>query len=398
MLLEFSFENFGPFKEYMEFSLKPGKVSQRFADNVIENEYGLKTSKVGVIAGENAGGKTNFIRSIKFIKDVIEGTAVAKAYKRLCYDYDDSNPQGFEIKVIIDNHIYIYKLKLDKIGLLYEELSIKNKSSKRIDLVYFFIREGFEAESGTMKVNFNYEQKFFDEEEITLIKTVLPKLGKRLVLNLFDDLNINLTTGLINWFKTQLMVVCPGYIGFNLYKEYEKADEDFEIAQKESFLEIFKIIDPSIEYLEFEDPEDLFSETLIVRKREDGTLLKNKLQHDSSGINEYFAWSIAIWKVINTNTTLFADEIDRVLNVVLASKILSYVKGQDIKGQFIFSTHNIYHLNTNDFMKEQIFFVHKSKDTLTSELYSLADFDYSYSQPKVYELYLKGLLGAVPNE
>lgn len=107
MLLEFSFENFGPFKEYMEFSLKPGKVSQRFADNVIENEYGLKTSKVGVIAGENAGGKTNFIRSIKFIKDVIEGTAVAKAYKRLCYDYDDSNPQGFEIKVIIDNHIYI---------------------------------------------------------------------------------------------------------------------------------------------------------------------------------------------------------------------------------------------------------------------------------------------------
>ncbi len=47
-------------------------------------------------------------------------------------------------------------------------------------------------------------------------------------------------------------------------------------------------------------------------------------------------------------------------------------------------------------MKEQIYFVTKSKDSLTSELYSLADFpDVRYETAKVYEFYMKGILGAV---
>lgn len=43
-------------------------------------------------------------------------------------------------------------------------------------------------------------------------------------------------------------------------------------------------------------------------------------------------------------------------------------------------------------MKEQIYFVTKSKDSLTSELYSLADFpDVRYETAKVYEFYMKGI-------
>ena len=69
------------------------------------------------------------------------------------------------------------------------------------------------------------------------------------------------------------------------------------------------------------------------------------------------------------------------------------------KGQFIFSTHNVLHLNLKTYMKEQIYFVTKSKDSLTSELYSLADFpEVRYETAKVYEFYMKGILGGTAFE
>ena len=69
------------------------------------------------------------------------------------------------------------------------------------------------------------------------------------------------------------------------------------------------------------------------------------------------------------------------------------------QGQFVFTTHNVLHINTIDFMKEQIYFVNKNKDSLSSEMYPLSAFkEYRYDQSKVYELYLKRLFGGVPND
>ena len=47
-------------------------------------------------------------------------------------------------------------------------------------------------------------------------------------------------------------------------------------------------------------------------------------------------------------------------------------------GQFIFTTHNVLHLNLRKQMKEQIYFVTKDLSTLHFELYSLADFSDIY--------------------
>ena len=156
------------------------------------------------------------------------------------------------------------------------------------------------------------------------------------------------------------------------------------------------MVDSSIINIDIDDQEP-FKDTKIIRKRSDDSELITKLEDDSTGVKDFFNKAINIWKVINNDATLFADEMDKVLNVVLASKVLSYIKGSEHNGQFIFSTHNALHLNTIDFMKEQIFFINKNIDSLSSELYSLADFkEYRYSQPDVYLLYLRGLFGAVP--
>ena len=124
-----------------------------------------------------------------------------------------------------------------------------------------------------------------------------------------------------------------------------------------------------------------------------------KLKDDSTGVNDFFEWSVEIYKVIYEDATLFADELDKVLNSILATRLLNFVKARAKQGQFIFSTHNVLHINTIDFMKEQIYFVNKDLDSLSSTIYPLSSFkEYRYEKSNVYELYLKGVLGGVPSE
>ena len=125
--------------------------------------------------------------------------------------------------------------------------------------------------------------------------------------------------------------------------------------------------------------------------------IERELQFDSAGLRDYFRWAIQIFKVIYENKVLFADEMDRALNPVLSDKIVSLIHGTDHQGQFIFTTHNVFHLNLRKQMKEQIYFVTKDLSTLHSELYSLADFsDIDYdSEENIYEFYLRGVLGGI---
>ena len=84
---------------------------------------------------------------------------------------------------------------------------------------------------------------------------------------------------------------------------------------------------------------------------------------------------------------------------ILSDRVIAYINGMEHRGQFVFSTHNVLHLNLKTYMKEQIYFITKSKYELTSELYSLADFpEVRYENTKIYEFYMKGILGGTAFE
>ena len=158
------------------------------------------------------------------------------------------------------------------------------------------------------------------------------------------------------------------------------------------------MIDYSISKIEIND-EDLYGKTIIVRKKKNGKVFKREIQNDSSGVGEYFALAIQIYKVVYKNKCIIADEVDRVLNPVLSDRIISFINGKKHTGQFIFTTHNVLHLDLKNYMKEQIYFATKDIETLESELYSLADFpEVRYEVTRIYDFYMKGILGGVANE
>ena len=93
------------------------------------------------------------------------------------------------------------------------------------------------------------------------------------------------------------------------------------------------------------DREKPYSKTIIIRKDENSNLFRRELQMDSTGVREFFAWAVHIFRVVYENKIVFADEMDRVLNPILSDRVIAFVNGAEHNGQFIFSTHNVLHLD-----------------------------------------------------
>lgn len=396
MLLKYEFNNFTVFKENIEFSMKPGKVYARFSDNVIKVSPKIKVSKVAVIAGENGSGKTCFMTSLDYLKYIIETNNPVASLKKLCNNYEVLGTQKFKIVVLIEKKIYTYELEIDRFSIVSEKLSYRGYTldeSKDSSIFY--------NKRGNVKDTFDkIELEFMLKADPRLISSdVIDKIDPNssgILLNHMKIFKVPEIDVFVNWIRDKLIISMPSNASLNIYKEMQGNELDLKIIKDEKFLEIFQLIDPSIVNIEI-DEENPFMKTTIIRIK-NGKEFRIRIKDESSGVGEFFAWAIQIWRVIYEDVVLFADEIDRVLNPIFAKKVLAYIKGSEHKGQFIFSTHNILHLNTIDFMKEQIYFASKDPITLESELYSLADFkDYRYEKSKVYEIYLKGLLGGVPN-
>lgn len=72
--LHMGFNNFCSFNIESEFSMEAptGKVKTRFPDNYTSTDAEYDLLKTAVIVGENAGGKSNFIGSLKFLKSLVD--------------------------------------------------------------------------------------------------------------------------------------------------------------------------------------------------------------------------------------------------------------------------------------------------------------------------------------
>ena len=414
MLINYKFKNFCSFKDEAEFSMKATEAERvNYPENYVSGNPDILKS--AVIVGENAGGKSNFIKSLQYLKNFFGTSQSVKS--QLEYLNDDytktalpliykNTAQEFSLEVLVDEVIYSYELYLDNIDIKKESFSVmKNGDSKFLPI---FIVERTEEDNDlkktvennpddlpvfklnySIKLNPSYEQlKNFLQTRAAKNDSIGLYLSKIALLNVPEAVTFS------NWINNTLCFEFAPYSGYELTKDRQSNSEILKIISDSRFLEILKIIDSSITEIR-PDNRYPYQNTVIVRQNSEGQSFGRELQSDSAGLKDYFRWAIQIFKVVYENKVLFADEMDRSLNPVLADKIISFINGTDHHGQFIFTTHNVLHLNLNKQMKEQIYFVTKNLSTLHSELYSLADFpDIDYrSDVNLYEFYLRGILG-----
>lgn len=420
MLLNYQFTNFMSFRENVEFSMlaPKTKVKSRFPNNYVSTGNGMDVLKTAVMVGENAGGKSNFVRSLVYLQSFFKETETVKSYKntvntnnteKFC-PKESNTLQSFDLEVFIEGSgIYRYRLELDFTGVTKEYLHFKKQYKSKYNLIL-----SIERETNTVVCPKNKEQcaqqklcrtDVSCEYEVN-IPSGDPKLEKMLekVLQESQGKPFGLTVTKLamlgnehalhftEWIKQSL---CPetDVINYDIYKSMRNEEDDLQILHDPRYLDIFRMVDYSI--VDFKlDEEKPFSKTLVIRKKENGDTFARELGHDSSGVREFFAWAVQVFKVVYENKVVFADEMDRVLNPVLSDRVISFISGREHTGQFIFTTHNVLHLDLKNYMKEQIYFITKDTDTLDSELYSLADFpEIRYETTKIYEFYMKGILG-----
>lgn len=391
MLISFKFNNFCSFNVESEFSLEAptGKVKMRFPDNYTVTGVEYDLLKTAVIVGENAGGKSNFIGSLKFLKSLVDVNSQVqsvRAYVNASSFFNDKNPvQRFEICFIsTKEHIYKYSLAIDMTGIVEEGLYKQNKRKAAFTCL-FAIKRGTDG---------NYAKKEGKASELaTALKNSNNSFG--LFLSKLALLGNADAIEAVEWFKNILL---PGTVPEDRENNPAGMDEDIRVMKDPRFMEIFRMVDYSICSIEV-DTDKPYAKSLLIRKDADGNEIRRELQQDSTGVREFFAWSVQIFRAVYENRVVFADEMDRVLNPILSDRVIAFVNGVEHRGQFVFSTHNVLHLNLKTYMKEQIYFVTKSKDSLTSELYSLVDFpEVRYETSKVYEFYMKGILGGTAFE
>lgn len=417
MIISYKFRNFCSYRDDVEFSMKApsSKVKKRFEDNYVSTASGYDINKICVLVGENAGGKTNFVKSLAYLKDLlssndwvkadrftINSNAINEITDNITPD-DDKFRQLFELEVLINSNIYLYHLEIDLIGIVSEKLSVKRNKTSKQKIILNCRREKIitrpKEDGNGDKMSMVLDVSFAGEEKYN--KEIIDKMEREASSGLFVNklaiLAVEEAYAFVSWINNSLEPISHK-LNLDLMKTITGTEEDKDVVQDPRFIDILRMIDYSISEIEIND-KNLYQKTVLVRRRKDGTAFRRELQNDSSGIGEYFAWAIQIFKVVYRNKCIIADEVDRVLNPVLSDRIISFINGKKHTGQFIFTTHNALHLDLKNYMKEQIYFATKDIETLESELYSLSDFpEVRYEVTRIYDFYMKGILGGIANE
>lgn len=422
MILNYKFKNFMSFRENVEFSMlaPKSKVKNRFPNNYITSEAGIDLLKTAVIVGENAGGKSNFVSSLLYLQTFFLGIETPKSYKNTVNTNNKQDfcpqknltSQSFDIEILPnENILYLYHLEIDYAGIVKEAFYFKNHVKNKYKKIFSMERadctitcnKEHDCKNGN---NCHYHSdstfRLVVPESAGEIKKVLETAAEKekkigLTIIKLAMLGNEHAIAFTDWMKNDL---CPetNIINYDIYRSMRNEENDLCILHDARYLEIFRMIDSSI--LDFKiDEEKPFSKTMIIRQKKDGSTFARELAQDSSGVREFFAWAVQIFKVVYEDKIVFADEMDRVLNPVLSDRVISFICGKEHFGQFIFTTHNVLHLDLKNYMKEQIYFITKDTETLDSELYSLADFpEIRYETTKIYEFYMKGILGGTAIE
>lgn len=424
VLLRYRFRNFRSFAEEAEFDLAVDASEKQLShtQNYVESAAGVRVLKSAVIVGENAGGKSNFIKSLKYIKDFFKENRrnEPQAGTPFLADIPDKEHrtvgrtrQSFSFDVLIDGEIYTYQLAMDVLGIYREELSIRSRFGGEAAPIFRFERRRElpviseeTMQDGSRDYSVNLLFRFGASTDIPMktqeyLQTSIEKdIKNGLVISKLSLLGEKHAKAFVGWMLDTLQPEEPflGSYALQQWQSKEVQPDEIRIMQSERFLEIFRMVDSSISGIEV-NAESPYQRTLVTRSLASGGQAVRALKDDSDGVKEFFAWAVQIYRVVYEDKVVFADEMDHVLNPILSDRVISFINGMHHKGQFVFTTHNVLHLNLNRLMKEQIYFITKDKETLASELYSLADFpEVSYEEPDVYDFYMHGLLGGTGDD
>ena len=379
MLLYFSVGGFCSFKKTQDLFLTAYSGTRLKNTKYEKNFYIDKINRImksAVIFGSNASGKTNLILGIERLKEIIfDGINLPKDFNEKNLNYDSKSIK-FEIGILDQKKdIYDYSIEFQKEKLLYEKLECNNK------IIYEF------------KNNILSSKKFPKEVlkifSISSTETILKKL-KDFQLEEVNNFVFSLSDIIIKR---------------NREINYESKDvpntitENTKIRlenQKKEVLQIVKLLDYTVEDFQFEKLGVVNDETMYdIYFLRENTKNKFYLGNESKGIRKIINLMLGLLEIYEGKTVVI-DELDSSISTISLIKLFNNFINveENLGGQLIVTSHNLFLFDNNIFEPQQIYIVNKKED-LTSELYSLAEFKIRSEKENLYHDFLKGKYGGI---
>lgn len=417
MILEFSVGNFLSFNQRRTISFEAESISEHETNTTTYNNQ--KLLKSCVIYGANSSGKSNLIKAIQRMKDVVLSSVKLNDSDELNYspfllsNATEDKPTFFEVVFLYKKKIYRYGFEYD-IKEIVEEWLFEGKSLKSEKPL--FIRRNDEIgisdkfKEGDGKEESTNKNRLF----ISLVAQLGGPISKE-VLELFNSYNV--LSGVDHEFY-------KGFTNRMLHKKDTGCNESLSLFQRLK-LGFNELIPNEIEFDPNSLPESISKSVKneLIKKltgkkqvkllashnkfNKDGKIIDtvswDRDENESEGTNKVIDLSGPIFDTLKEGKLLVIDELDAKLHPLITMHIVNLFNDpitNSNNAQLLFATHDTNLLSAELFRRDQIWFAEKDHLEQT-DLYSL----YSINLPDGSRVrndsnfeknYIRGRYGAIP--
>lgn len=430
MLLRLVIKNLYSFDSETEFNMYPSKgefIPLAHHKGKLEE---IEFLRFAAIYGANAAGKSNIIKSLVLLKDLLlKGTEIfipSKHKFQLVAEKKDQ-PSKLGIEFISGDKIFYYELVFDEHGIQYEILT--EELSNNISILF---ERGLDSTKATL--SFSGDNNGATETIRTLLKPtelLLSLLGDRGG----DEYRSIKTT--YKWLVNQIIILQTDdktqALPYTFYKELElnnfakKLFSNLNLGPVDLVVNESKLPDSLVQNERI--PEGLRNEMAKLKDKQDGVVIIESggiesniayengnliqlrlttnrkdntnndvifdLTQESDGTRRLIDFLPLIYDLYHNDKVYVIDEIERSLHPIMVIELLEFLsQAKVLKGQLIFTTHETSLLRSSLFRPDEIWLAEKSPEGST-HLYPLSD----YELPDGTDLeqdYVDGRFGAIP--
>jgi AAA15 family ATPase/GTPase len=415
MFIEFTVKNYRSIKDEQVLTMVKAKgneleKSNSFSPYVTSSVHLLKSS---VIYGPNAAGKSNVIRALMEMQNIVRHSAsknqegdLISVTPFLFNEITSKEPTEFEMVFISEGIRYQYGFSTTKTRVFEEWLIAypKGRAQKWFSRVFNIKTDAYE---------YKFSDNLLGQRAVWQDST----RSNALLLSTAVQLNSEQLKPVYNWFKEKLRPTNidgwgPGYTA-SLCEKKESKEEilkflkaaDFDIHDISIETEKF---DPSV--LPDELPEavkekiinDMKGKDVIdiktLHKTDNGTLVPLDFEDESDGTKKFFTFAGPWIDILKNGYILVVDELHDNLHPKMVKYLVELFHSEKTNpnnAQLIFTTHETSILSQEVFRRDQIWFCEKDSDQATT-LYPLSDFSPRKNKENIELGYLSGRYGALP--
>jgi hypothetical protein len=424
MLIEFSVSNFRSIRTRQTLSMVAGPDSELQWNVLSRNGDGLRLLRSAVIYGPNAAGKSNLVRALGTLRQLVENSAIGVQEGQrinvspfLFSKESAEQPSEFEIIFIADDGIRYHYYSAVSPERVFREWLVaypRGRAQRWFEREYVPESDHYKWWFGPNFKGERIERKVW--QDFTR--------ANALFFSTAIQLNNAQLKPAFTWVTQRLIVLAPGVV-FNPFLSLDLLRQD---GGHEQIMRFMRAADIGIDRLELREEDLLPSSSkdvlppgavrinfeigvplgappppqkrfrvLAWHKRSDSTdEVPLDINDESDGTQKLFEFIGGWLRALSLGATLFVDELDRSLHPYMTRFLvgLFHSRSNDKGGQLVFTTHDTTLLDLDLLRRDQIWFVEKDEQGST-RLYSLLEYS-----PRKHEAlergYLRGRYGAVP--